>query len=42
MYNALNADNFFQYAGSLQSSTFSKPTTQLPKRRQQLGFRIDF
>jgi outer membrane receptor protein involved in Fe transport len=42
MYNALNTDNYFGYQGSLQSSLFSKATTELPKRRQQLGFRIDF
>lgn len=42
MYNALNTDNYFGYQGSLQSPIFSKATTELPKRRQQLGFRIDF
>jgi hypothetical protein len=42
MYNALNTDNYFGYQGSLQSSLFSKATTELPKRRQQLGLRIDF
>lgn len=42
MYNALNTDNYFGFQGSLQSSIFSKATTELPKRRQQLGFRIDF
>jgi outer membrane receptor protein involved in Fe transport len=42
MYNALNTDNYFGVQGSLQSSLFGKYTTELPKRRQQLGFRIDF
>ncbi len=42
MYNALNTDNYFGFQGSLQSPIFSKATTELPKRRQQLGFRIDF
>jgi outer membrane receptor protein involved in Fe transport len=42
MYNALNTDNYFGWQGSLQSSLFGKYTTELPKRRQQLGFRVDF
>ena len=42
MYNALNTDNYFGFQGSLQSSIFSKATTELPKRRQQFGIRLDF
>lgn len=42
MYNALNTDNYLGYQGSLQSPIFSRATTELPKRRQQLGFRVDF
>ena len=42
MYNALNTDNYFGWQGNLQSSLFGKYTTELPKRRQQLGFRLDF
>ncbi|MEI6668293.1 MAG: TonB-dependent receptor [Acidobacteriota bacterium] len=42
MYNAFNTDNYFAFQGSLQSPIFGKPTTELPKRRQQVGVRIDF
>ncbi|HSL19992.1 MAG TPA: carboxypeptidase regulatory-like domain-containing protein [Vicinamibacterales bacterium] len=42
MYNALNTDNYFGFQGSLQSPIFSRPTTELPKRRQQFGLRFDF
>ena len=42
MFNALNTDNFINYAGSLQSSSFAQPLAALDKRRQQLGFRVDF
>jgi hypothetical protein len=42
MYNALNTDNYFGWQGNLQSSLFGQYTTELPKRRQQLGFRLDF
>jgi outer membrane receptor protein involved in Fe transport len=42
MYNTLNIDNYFGWQGSLQSSLFGKYTTELPKRRQQLGLRLDF
>ncbi len=42
MYNATNTDNYFGFQGSLQSPIFSRATTELPKRRQQLGFRVDF
>jgi hypothetical protein len=42
MFNALNTDNFVNYAGSLESSSFGRPLAALDKRRQQFGFRIDF
>ncbi len=42
MFNALNTDNFVNYAGSLQSSSFAQPLAALDKRRQQVGFRVDF
>jgi outer membrane receptor protein involved in Fe transport len=42
MFNALNTDNFISYAGSLESSAFAQPLAALDKRRQQLGFRVDF
>ncbi|MEO7792254.1 MAG: carboxypeptidase regulatory-like domain-containing protein [Vicinamibacterales bacterium] len=42
VYNLLNTDNFLRYQGSMQSSSFGLPLTELEKRRQQLGFRFDF
>ena len=42
MFNAFNTDNFVSYSGSLESSSFGQPLAALDKRRQQLGFRIDF
>jgi len=39
---ALNTDDFINYAGSLQSSSFAQPLAALDKRRQQLGVRVDF
>src|SRR6185295_7977631 len=42
LFNAFNTDNFTAYAGSLESSGFGQPLAALDKRRQQLGFRIDF
>ena len=42
MFNAFNTDNFTSYSGSLQSSSFGQPLAALDKRRQQVGFRIDF
>ena len=42
IFNALNTDNFVNYAGSLQSSSFGQPLAALEKRRQQFGFRVDF
>ena len=42
MFNAFDTDNFTDYAGSLESSSIGQPLAALDKRRQQLGFRIDF
>ena len=42
MFNVFNVDNWLRYQGSLQSSQFGLALTEGPKRRQQLGFRIDF
>ncbi len=42
VFNLFNTDNFLRYQGSLESSAFGLPLTQLPKQRQQFGFRIDF
>ena len=42
VFNLFNSDNFYNYAGSLQSSAFGTPNSQLPKRAQQGGFRLDF
>ena len=41
-FNVFNDDNFFNFQGSLQSSTFGLPQSEFPKRAQQLGFRLDF
>lgn len=41
-FNVFNNDNFFNFQGSLQSSTFGRPQSEFPKRAQQLGFRLDF
>ena len=42
MFNVFNTDNFLRYQGSLQSPAYELPLTEAPKRRQQLGFRLDF
>ena len=42
LFNAFNTNNFTAYQGNLQSSLFGLPADALEKRRQQLGFRIDF
>jgi hypothetical protein len=42
VFNLFNSDNFLRYQGSLESPAFGRPLTQLPKQRQQLGFRVDF
>ena len=42
LFNAFNTNNFTAYQGNLQSSLFGLPADALEKRRQQLGFRLDF
>jgi hypothetical protein len=42
LFNAFNTNNFTAFQGSLQSSIFGLPADALEKRRQQLGFRLDF
>ncbi len=42
MFNVFNVDNWLRYQGSLQSAQFGLALTEGPKRRQQLGFRLDF
>jgi len=42
IFNMFNTDNFTAYAGSLESSSSGEPLAALDRRRQQLGFRIDF
>jgi hypothetical protein len=42
MFNTFDTDNFIDYAGSLESSSFGQPLAALDRRRQQLGFRLDF
>ncbi len=43
-FNLTNTTNFLQtgYVGTVTSNLFGMPTTASPKRRTQLGFRIDF
>jgi hypothetical protein len=42
MFNLTNAVNYADYIGTITSSQFGKPTTAGPKRRLQLGFRLEF
>ena len=42
MFNLTNAVNYADYIGTITSSQFGQPTTAGPKRRLQLGFRVDF
>jgi hypothetical protein len=42
VFNLFNYDNFYNFAGSLQSSSFGNPQSALPKRAQQGGFRFEF
>lgn len=42
LFNVLNTNNFTSYQGSLQSAIFGLPADASEKRRQQLGFRVDF
>ena len=42
VFNLFNYDNFYNYQGSLQSSSFGNPQSEFPKRAQQGGFRFEF
>ena len=42
MFNALNARNFSEYDGEMESSSFGFPLSAGDMRRQQLGLRFDF
>jgi hypothetical protein len=41
-FNVTNEVNYGDYIGTLTSTQFGQPTTAGPKRRTQLGFRVDF
>jgi hypothetical protein len=41
-FNVTNAVTYGDYIGTLTSIQFGQPTTAGPKRRTQLGFRVDF
>jgi hypothetical protein len=41
IFNLFNSDNFYNYAGSMQSSAFGTPNSELPKCAQRGGFRLD-
>lgn len=42
VFNLTNEDNYGDYIGTVTSALFGQPTTAGPKRRTQLGLRIDF
>jgi hypothetical protein len=42
VFNLFNYDNFYNFQGSLQSSSFGNPQSEFPKRAQQGGFRFEF
>lgn len=42
IFNLTNQLNYGNYIGTITSSRFGEPTTATPKRRLQLGFRVDF
>lgn len=42
VFNLTNRVNYRTYIGTVTSSRFGEPTTAEPKRRMQLGFRLDF
>ena len=42
VFNVTNEVDFGDYIGTVTSSQFGQPTTAGPKRRVQLGFRVDF
>jgi Carboxypeptidase regulatory-like domain/TonB dependent receptor len=41
-FNLTNQSNYGDYIGNVRSSLFGRPTTASPKRRLQLGLRLDF
>ncbi len=41
-FNLTNTTNFTSYVGTVTSNLFGMPTFAFPKRRMQLGFRVDF
>jgi hypothetical protein len=42
MFNTFNTQNFTEYDGELESSSFGYPLSAGDMRRQQLGLRFDF
>jgi outer membrane receptor protein involved in Fe transport len=42
VFNLFDTNNFTNFQGSLQSSSFGLPQAAFPKRQQQFGFRLDF
>ncbi len=42
VFNLTNALNHGDYIGTITSTQLGKPTTAGPRRRMQLGFRLDF
>jgi hypothetical protein len=42
LFNLTNASNYGDYVGRITSSLLGRPTTAGPKRRLQLGVRLDF
>jgi len=42
MFNAFNTNNFTEYDGEMESSSFGYPLSAGDMRRQQLGLRFDF
>jgi hypothetical protein len=42
VFNVMNEVSYGGYVGTVTSSLFGRPTISGPKRRAQLGFRLDF
>ncbi|HKY21462.1 MAG TPA: TonB-dependent receptor [Vicinamibacterales bacterium] len=42
MFNLTNHSSYGNYIGTVTSTRFTEPTTALPKRRVQVGVRVDF
>jgi hypothetical protein len=42
VFNVTNALNYGDYIGTVTSSLFGRPTTAGPKRRTQVGLRVEF